>query len=82
MSRHETTKALDAIAGHAAANGWRLEKRGDVNITLTRGTVKIAVRFSRTGDIWSASVLGVRSIGTGRDKDKLEAVIKELNREA
>lgn len=81
MSRFDTAKAKDAILGHAASNGWSVQHNGELNITLTRQPVKIAVRFGKTGDILSASVLGVRSLGTGRSKGKLDAVIEELNRE-
>lgn len=81
MSRFGTSKAKDAIIGAAAANGWSVVSQGDNNITVQRGRVKIAVRFGKTGDIFSASVLGSHSIGTGRTKKKLEAVLEEMNRE-
>lgn len=81
MSRFGTSKAKDAIIGAAAANRWNVTHQGETSITLQRGRVKIAVRFGRTGDIFSASVLGSHSIGSGRTKDKLDAVLAEMNRE-
>lgn len=77
MSRYGTTKAKDAIIGHAAVNGWSVEDHG-LNITMKkRGRPAVAVRFGKTGDIFSAAVLGDRAI-TGRDK--LGQVIEELSR--
>lgn len=81
MSKLPTDKAKDAITGHAAANRWLISHQGELNMTLERDRVKITIRFGKTGDIISASVLGSHSIGTGRSRSKLDAVIRELNRE-
>lgn len=76
MSRYDTTKARDAIIGHARVNGWRVEEH-ELSLTLRKGRRAVSVRFSKNGDIFKAAVLGVRAI-TGRDK--LGQVAEELNR--
>lgn len=77
MSRYGTTKARDVILGHARVNGWSVADRG-LNLTLRRGSVAIAVRLSRNGEIFTASILAVRAIA---GKDKLDQVVAEMNRE-
>lgn len=76
MSRYDTTKARDALAGHAVVNGWTT-RDGEMTVTFRKGHRSVTVRFSRNGEIFKASVLGVRAI-TGRNK--LQQVIEELNR--
>lgn len=78
MSRHQTTKAKDAILGHARVNGWSVTEHGDSLTLKKKGRPSVGVRFGRTGDVIAASVLGVRGF-SGRDK--LRQVVEELNRE-